>query len=377
MPHSANHYATFRIEANIDPQANCPIWLSFLQQAFADLAQEEATSCISTLAEIFGSFLIRRKRRELTKALLVIGPTRTGKSQVAYVARGLVGGSPSGIRAVSLAEHFGVEPLIGASAWIADDAVKESEFLDAEWFKVIVDGSPISVPRKNQQDWNGCLDIPVLLTANHLPRVKDQSGAVYNRALIMRMTVQRPEDDPSNRKIAEEIIEGELGGVLNWAIAGWKRLVARGHFSPPPVMVKAMKTYVSSNSPVATWIEAAIEPDPAYMVDRRDLIASFNGWFALEAGSEAKPLGARALFPAMRSVLPHVDDHKIREARYLTGVRLSDEGLATWQLFIDSRQGAGFSPNNRLDVNRPAPAKKQVVGTIPLAEAPAKSKTMF
>ena len=377
IPHSPELYATSRIEANFDPAATCPIWLSFLEAAFADLAPEEAAKCIETLAEIFGSFLIRRKRRELTKALLVIGPTRTGKSQVAYVARGLVGGKPSGIRAVSLAEHFGVEPLVGASGWIADDAVKENEFLDAEWFKVIVDGAPISVPRKNQQDWNGCLDIPVLLTANHLPRVKDQSGAVYNRALIMRMTVQRAEEDPNNRKIAEEIVEGELGGVFNWAITGWKRLAARRHFAPPPVMLKAMKTYVANNSPVATWMEAAVEQNAAYMVDRRDLIASFNGWFALEAGAEAKPLGARALFPAMRSVLPHVDDYKSGAARYLAGVRLTEEGLETWQLFLDSKPGSGFSPNSRVDVNRPAPPKKQAAPNTQASMPPATSKTLF
>lgn len=377
VPHSPNLYATFRIEADIDPSAICPIWLSFLKEAFADLAPEEAAKCIDTLAEIFGSFLIRNKRRELTKALLVVGPTRTGKSSVAEVARALVGGKPSGIRAGSLLEHFGVQPLIGASAWIADDAVRESEFLDAEWFKVIVDGAPVSIPRKNQEDWNGRLDIPVLITANHLPRVKDQSGAVYNRALIMRMTVQRPEEDPACRKIAEEIATGELGGLLNWAIGGWKRLVARGHFKPPAMMLKAMKTYVSANSPVATWIEAAIEPNPAYMVDRRDLIASFNGWFALEAGAEAKPLGARALFPAMRSVLPHVDDHQIGAARYMTGLRLTDEGLETWQLFIDSKPGSGFSPNNRADVNRPAPLKKQMAAAdkVMVAAAAATPRT--
>ncbi|CAK0777951.1 hypothetical protein WCLP8_600001 [uncultured Gammaproteobacteria bacterium] len=143
-------------------------------------------------------------------------------------------------------------------------------------------------------------------------------------------------------------------------------------------MVKAMKTYVASNSPVATWIETAVEQNAATMVDRRDLIASFNGWFALEAGAEAKPLGARALFPAMRSVLPHVDDHKIGPARYLTGVRLSDEGLETWQLFIDSRQGTGFSPNTRFDVNRPAPPKKQAAeGGVPPGQAPAKPRTLF
>lgn len=93
VPHSPELYATSRIEADFDPAATCPIWLSFLEAAFADLAPEEAAKCISTLAEVFGSFLIRKKRRELTKALLVIGPTRTGKSQVAYVARGLVGGN--------------------------------------------------------------------------------------------------------------------------------------------------------------------------------------------------------------------------------------------------------------------------------------------
>ncbi|CAK0777380.1 hypothetical protein WCLP8_560013 [uncultured Gammaproteobacteria bacterium] len=196
VPHSPELYATSRIEADIDAAAVCPIWLSFLEAAFADLTPDEAVRCIDTLAEVFGSFLIRRKRRELTKALLVVGPTRTGKSQVATVARGLVGGRPSGIRAVSLAEHFGVEPLIGASAWIADDAVKENEFLDAEWFKVIVDGAPISVPRKNQ----------------HLAHHLGQIFAGFTPVIKNRSPVQKHHVRP-NRRLSDAAV-GQIDATI-------------------------------------------------------------------------------------------------------------------------------------------------------------------
>ena len=337
--HSETDYATGRIEADIDTVADCPIWISFLETAFGNIEGEERQAVIGTLAEWFGSALVRGKNREMTKGLIAYGPSRTGKTQLAQVLRSLIGGNATGMRARDLEEHFGMQPLIRASAWIADDAVSSGEFLDAERYKVIVTGEPVSIPRKNKDNWEGCLDIAVCLTANHLPRVKDQSHAVYNRSIVLPMTVEHAETAAEEKSISERVIEAELGGVLNWALEGYARLAQRRYFDPPKVMRDAVGMFEHDNNPIGAWLATAVAPSDGMMVDRRDLLASLNGWMISEFGQDAKPFGGRTVFPAIRRAMPGTGDHRIGNRRYVTGVKLTDEGIGHIQDFADNNYG--------------------------------------
>jgi P4 family phage/plasmid primase-like protien len=337
--HSETNYATYGIEAGIDAAATCPIWFGFLETAFGNLETNERLAVIDTLAEWFGSALVRSKSREMTKGLIAYGPSRTGKTQLAQVLRALIGGNATGMRARDLEEHFGMQPLIRASAWIADDAVSSGEFLDAERYKVIVTGEPVSIPRKNRDNWEGCLDIAVCLTANHLPRVKDQSHAVYNRSIVLPMTVEHDETAAEEKSISERVIEAELGGVLNWALEGYARLAERRYFNPPRVMREAVGMFEHDNNPIGAWLATAVEPSGGMMVDRRDLLSSLNGWMISEFGQDAKPFGGRTVFPAIRRAMPEAGDYKTNGRRYVTGVKLTDEGISYIHEFADNNYG--------------------------------------
>jgi putative DNA primase/helicase len=337
--HSETDYATYGIEADIVSSARCPTWLTFLESAFANFDASERQAVIDTLAEWFGSALVRSKSREMTKGLIVYGPSRTGKTQLAQVLRALIGGNATGMRARDLEEHFGMQPLIRASAWIADDAVSSGEFLDAERYKVIVTGEPVSIPRKNKDNWEGSLDIAVCLTANHLPRVKDQSHAVYNRSIVLPMTVEHDETAAEEKSISERVIEAELGGVLNWALEGYTRLAERRYFNPPKVMRDAVGMFEHDNNPIGAWLATAVEPSDGMMVDRRDLLSSLNGWMISEFGQDAKPYGGRTVLPAIRRAMPGTGDHRIGNRRYLTGVKLTDEGIGHIHDYADNNYG--------------------------------------
>ena len=337
--HAETDYATYGIEADIDPAAGCPTWLAFLDSAFGNLEPAERRAVTDTLAEWFGAAMVRAKSRETTKGLIVHGPSRTGKTQLALVLRALIGGRATGMRARDLEEHFGMQPLIHASAWIADDAVSSGETLDAERYKVIVTGEPVSIPRKNRDNWEGRLDIPVCLTANHLPRVRDLSHAVYNRSLVLPMTVEHDETEAEESSIAERVIEAELGGVLNWALDGYARLAARRYFDPPRVLREAVGMFEHDNNPIGAWLARAVEPADAMMVDRRDLLASLNGWMISEYGPDAKPFGGRTVFPAIRRAMPGVGDHRIGNRRFITGLKLTEEGIGYVHDYADSNYG--------------------------------------
>jgi P4 family phage/plasmid primase-like protien len=337
--HSERDYATCRVEADIDAAATCPIWISFLETAFGNVEEGERRAVIGTLAEWFGSALVHDKNREMTKGLIAYGPSRTGKTQLAQVLRALIGGRATGMRARDLEEHFGMQPLIRASAWIADDAVSSGEFLDAERYKVIVTGEPVSIPRKNKDNWEGSLDIAVCLTANHLPRVKDQSHAVYNRSIVLPMTVEHDETAAEERSISERVVEAELGGVLNWALEGFARLAERRYFDAPRIMRDAVGMFEHDNNPIGAWLATAVESSDGMMVDRRDLLASLNGWMISEFGQDAKPFGGRTVFPAIRRAMPGTGDHRIGSRRYVTGVKLTDEGIGHIHDYADNNYG--------------------------------------
>jgi len=337
--HSETDYATCRVEADIDAAATCPIWIAFLETAFGTVEEDERRAVTGTLAGWFGSALVRGKSREMTKGLIVYGPSRTGKTQLAQVLRGLIGGRATGMRARDLEEHFGMQPLIRASAWIADDAVSSGEFLDAERYKVIVTGEPVGIPRKNKDNREGSLDIAVCLTANHLPRVKDRSHAVYNRSIVLPMTVEHDETAAEEKSISGRVIEAELGGVLNWALQGYARLAERRYFDPPKVMRDAVGMFEHDNNPIGAWLATAVQPADGMMVDRRDLLASLNGWMISEFGQDAKPFGGRTVFPAIRRAMPGTGDHRIGSRRYVTGLKLTDEGIGHIHDYADNNYG--------------------------------------
>lgn len=74
----------------------------------------------------------------------------------------------------------------------------------------------------------GKLAIRIVISSNLLPPLPDVSGALVARliTLTMKRSFLGTEDLTLDRKL-----EAELPGILNWAIEGWRRLKAQGHFT--------------------------------------------------------------------------------------------------------------------------------------------------
>jgi P4 family phage/plasmid primase-like protien len=369
-------YATWSIDVDYDPAAECPRFRRFLQDALEGIPSEEARQAIATVQEHFGASLVPAKPRDLRKAIFFIGKSHTGKSRIANIYRALKGGAARcvGLKVADLEDQFGLAPFLHTSAWVADDAVRQGVDMDAERFKVIVTGEPLSVRIAGGKYVEAALDIPVVWTANNLPRVYDDSEAVYNRTLIFPMNRVWPEGaglDERGREIDQVIIEDELAGVLNWAIAGWKRLKARGKYAPPSCMQKAILEFKESNNPIATWMAIAVERAARSMVDRRDLRASYNGWCTAEFGADGKPIGGRKLFSAMRTIIPEIGDKKDDALRFLTGIKLTEEGIAYHKSFADLNFGkpvGSGAEGSRMNKSYDPPAVATRPGGDPFAD---------
>jgi phage/plasmid-associated DNA primase len=373
-PHDPDHYATQRLGVALLSTAARPNkWLAMLDTALANLDAEERQRVIDTLAEFFGAALLRGKPRDITKALFIVGESRCGKTQLASVLRSLLGGRVCSVRARALGERFGMQPLVGCSGWIADDAVGTNEHLDAEAFKITVTGEHTSIPCKHLPDWEGKLDIPVCLTANHLPGISDQSDALYNRVLVLPMQVVFGERDARDRSREpwQIIVEEELAGVLNWALDGLQRLLARGYYDPPACMLRANAEFKDDNASIGPWLAGAVEYSSHHMVDRRDVVDSYRGWHASEFGFDPKhrPLSPRKLWPLIRRLRPKLnvdgenkDGHCFNKdgERYVVGMKLTARGRAFLAHLLRETDKAGSGrpfDDSVVGVNIPLPKK--------------------
>jgi hypothetical protein len=164
-PHGPQWFARRKISTVYEPNAQCPMFLELLASMFAE--HPDPQGAIGLYREWLGSALaIPRLTREQRKALLVVGKSRSGKTELSTCARVLIGDPIASPSVSEISETFGMQNFIDASAWIRDDAVNEGDKLDPQRFKVIVTGEPLSIRRMNRPALVTRLNIPVLLTAN-------------------------------------------------------------------------------------------------------------------------------------------------------------------------------------------------------------------
>lgn len=355
-PHGPHWFARRKITTAYDPAATCPQFLALLASMFSLHPAGEAA--IEMYREWLGAALaIPRLTREQRKALLVVGPSRSGKTELSSCARELIGEPIASLSVSEISETFGMQAFIGKSAWIRDDAVNEGDKLDPQRFKVIVTGEPVSIRRMNTQALETRLQIPVMLTANSLPRARDHSDAVYNRSIVLKLNKVVSEREatemrarlgvPAGLSIGAHIMATEAPGVLNWALDGLAKLLERGLFDVPDAVNNDIREFKEGNNPVAEFARAALISSPNIKVERSDLLCAYHGWLREEEGDEARASGARWFFPKLRQAIEGIGDQKSSGDRFLTGVEMTDEGLRHWETHKDGQQlkggSAGFS----------------------------------
>ena len=311
----ADDLATRKMPFEVGATGPANRWVEFLNRSL----DPGVADC---LQEWFGAMLMRGKTRELRKGLLIYGPSRTGKTQIADVARALLGGNTAGVTVKALSERFGMQALIDRSGWVADDAVGRNESMDAEAYKVIVTGESTSVERKNKTPLECSFEIPVLLTMNAFPRISDNSDAVYNRTLAISMTNVITEQ--AAVPIAEDVIANEMPQVLAWAIEGAHRLKARGYFDPPEAMVSVNREFKDMNNPFREFADICLEQSTAHMTTRVDVRRCFNNWMQAEIESKREWSG-KAVAEAVKHELPSVIGERTNaHGRVWLGVKFTE-----------------------------------------------------
>lgn len=380
--HAPEHFSRRKIGTSYQPQASCPRFERFIESLFANRLPADRVDIVRVFQEYVGaSMAVWLLFREERKAMILSGPSRSGKTELSRIVRLLIGGHIATPSVAETAERFGLASLFDASAWIRDDAINEGDNIDPQRFKTIVTGEPIDIERKHLAAVRGVeLTIPVLLTTNSLPRARDKSDAIFNRAIVLEMTNVITEEDaqrlrnemgiPRGRSVGIHIFAEEGPGILNWALVGLGRLMERGSYALPECIRNSIQRFKDDNNPVAEWARSALKPGP-HKVQRNDLLCAFHGWQREQDGDDARALGGRGFFPRLRACLPALDlevKDKIGR-RFVGGASLTDEGLYYWERHNSDplRGGSKGASTLKTEVNKAWHARENDVEDDPNA----------
>ncbi|MEI6131979.1 MAG: phage/plasmid primase, P4 family [Bacillota bacterium] len=267
-PHTPEYYSTVQIKATFDPEAKCPQFLKYMQYM---LHEEE----IHLVQEILGYFLIPVNKAQ--KSFVFVGAANAGKSTLLTVAQEVLLGSEnvSNIPWQSLNERFKPAELFGKLANIFADLPSKS-MDDNGLFKALTGEDYITAERKNKNPFSFKPYARLLFSCNDIPRnYGDRSDGFYRRLIIVRFNNSVPETKRDANLLEKLAIERD--GILMWAIAGLKRLIANGYkFSETDRTRAELQRYKIESNSVLSFLEEHCETAADGVAMRDELFSKYK-----------------------------------------------------------------------------------------------------
>ena len=123
---------------------------------------------------------------------------------------------------------------------------------ETDVLKKVVTGEKMVVEEKGKQGRSESYNIALIFTANKTPRVKDPTGAVLRRVMLIIFDNDFSVGSPArDNKILQKIKnEEEREGLLKLAVEGLKRLSERGYFEENEETIKNLIDFDFDNNPI-------------------------------------------------------------------------------------------------------------------------------
>ncbi len=247
-------------------------WLRFLGSVWPNDMES-----VHTLQEFMGYCLAADTSQQ--KGLMIVGPRRSGKGTIGRIIGRLNGaGNVASPTLASLGQPFGLQVLIGRTVALISDArlgARADIAAIAENLLRITGEDEISVDRKFQVAYTARLLARVVILSNEVPTFRDAASALPSRFVILRMrrSFLGAEDHELERKLA-----AEMSGILSWALAGLRRLRARGRFVQPSSSADAVELMEDLASPISTFLRERCILDPAASVPVSTAYDAWRDW---------------------------------------------------------------------------------------------------
>lgn len=259
VPHDPAHLITKIAPVDFDQTAKCPKWRAFLERIF-----DGDVELIAAAQRVVGSMLAGEIRENIF--LVFWGAGANGKSTFINVIQHLLGEYAATIKADVLLERhldpqgFQLADLPGVRMVTAVETGRDGKLNEA-LVKAMTGRDRIKVAHKYGHPFEFTPIFKPILVTNHRPTIQGQDHAIWRRVKLVPFDVTIP-DAEQNPLLAQQLIDDELSGILNWALEGcyaWRR----AGYDFPEAVVKATEAYRAEQDILGDWIEerCVLRPD--------------------------------------------------------------------------------------------------------------------
>lgn len=207
------------------------------------------------LEEMVGYCLYRRN--ELGKAFILIGDKSNGKSTFLHVVKNMLGDrNIASLDLKELGDKFKTAELFGKLANIGDD-IGDEFIANASVFRKLVTGERVNVERKGQDPFEFNNYSKFLFSANVIPRMKDKTGAVQRRLVIVPFDAKfTPHDADFRPFIKDELCEqSSMEYLILLGLQGVKRVLGNAQFTTSTRVQGQLDEYEQNNNPIIGFIQ--------------------------------------------------------------------------------------------------------------------------
>ena len=273
------------IHADYKPGAKCEKFLAWLQEVLPDeedrlLAQEISGYCF-------------HRGYPLHHIFFLVGTGRNGKGVFVRTIQSLLGQENcANITLERINERFQATNLIGKLVNVVSEP--DTKRLSVEMIKALTGQDLISAEVKGKQKViNFTNYAKFIIAANKLPPVNDKSNAWWERVVIVEFPIVIPEE----RRIAnieEKWLNDpeERSGIVNWALEGLKRILAKGKFTRSKRMDELKEEYKRWSNPVDYFLNKRCLFAPSVWIGKRELYDAYKDF----AEGEELPIVSEDVF---------------------------------------------------------------------------------
>jgi len=249
-PFDSNKIYTFKVPVTYDSEAG----FEHIEKFFSEVLEPED---VETMQEIFGYTLYPKQPAH--KLFWWIGTGRNGKTTTSELLRALVGAeNDAGVPLAQLdgKHRFSVARLFGKLINVVPEPETQTP-LQTSTLKAASGGDLLHGELKGVQNmfpfWNFA---KIIIFANDIPQIADTSFGFWQRALVIDFPRAFTGKDAVKNYHEEVIREDGLGGLLNWALIGLKRLQDNDwEFTSSLSQDKAKMNMHRKAQPVKTFVD--------------------------------------------------------------------------------------------------------------------------
>ncbi len=250
----------------------------------------------SLLEEMAGYCLYRVNNYQ--KMFILTGDKANGKSTFLDLLTYTLGkDNCSALDLNSIGARFGTAVLAGKLANIGDDIA--DDFLDGAntaIIKKVVTGERITAEFKGRDLFEFSPYAKLIFSANDIPRMKDRTGAMLRRLVIVPFNARF--EGKCDSYLREKLRTKEAAeAMLRYAVEGLQRLLKQGEFAQSKLVQAELDSFEISNDPIKAFLndsDDGLFENPASDVYRRyQVYCAENGYKAVSRNVFTKDICKR------------------------------------------------------------------------------------